>query len=257
MIRRGDPQVGDCSSPLLNSLTLSRHNFLQSSRQCWSLSQVTIVDQNIFSSLGYHAQESPLQASRNHNSNYNNMTPLTTIQAERLRIAADIRLRREIRREDKSLRRLLGHVSILEELDEHQLLEEERQVEEEVLRREKKRSMDSLDLAELTEHVEEVQPPAPGLVERYEDDESSEESSDDDDEWNDGDDGEDNGELADLVRVVSHLSMHDVEFVEEKKSKNDFRWHGTVSEDIAAKPEDERRRAPLESVVEVRECEDD
>ena len=181
------------------------------------------------------------------------MTPLTTIQAERLRIAADIRLRREIRREDKSLRRLLGHVSILEELDDHQLAEEERQVEEEVLRREKK----SLDFVESTEHVEEVQPPAPGLVERYEDDESSEESSDDDDEWNDGDDGEDNGELADLVRVVSHLSMHDVEFVEEKKSKNEFRWHGAVSQDLAAKLEDERRRAPLESVVEVRECEED
>ncbi|KAK3669136.1 hypothetical protein LTR78_010986 [Recurvomyces mirabilis] len=127
----------------------------------------------------------------------------TALQAERARIAAENNLRRETRRGNASLRRLVGHIAVLEGLDHTQSEQSSDppppSYSESVTKpRSTSRPDICLDSASALPNSDDT----PGL----EADEQIEDDSNDDKWWNDGDvmiDNESDADLA-LVRVYSH-----------------------------------------------------
>lgn len=172
--------------------------------------------------------------------------PLSIIQAERLRIAADNNIRRESRRQGASLRRLLGHVTVLESLDDMKTNQRSNlppsydEAVSEPAPTSDLTTPDSDDTPELEEDVD-----ANG-------------ESDEDDWWNDGEpalDDENDAEHA-LIKVQSHppIYIQEDRLVKQTSTILDaVHWAELVSE-VTSQPGNE---PPVtESVVQVSEVED-
>lgn len=94
--------------------------------------------------------------------------PLTTIQAERLRIAADMKIKKEARHANPNLRRTLAHVLVLESLDI---------VQDTLLRQPPPTYSDSVPIQHETTACDDFVAPVPDLDEDAEPDADSETDS--------------------------------------------------------------------------------
>lgn len=129
--------------------------------------------------------------------------PLSAIQVERMRIAAEMRLRKEVRRRDSDIRRLLAHVTVLDSIDASQQTPPTSPPSYEDSS--KSFSEESTDCIEsLSIHQDSDHSHTPELDN---DDDTSSPGESDSDEWDDGEDdsgGEDC--VEDILMQLSLLS---------------------------------------------------